>query len=224
MNVLTDYNSKFVTINDPIHIDNEDNYYCSLNYDNDLFNVKTNDVCYCFKNMEDINDKNYLSISLGKDYALFFQELYHFLVTLIYDKCDDWFEEPLTLSELENSFIFPLKSNIEKGTHDLKAFLDMNTFYVKDNLNNTLSISSFINQEILPTFHIKGITFNSKTFMLDVEVKNILVLTQEHKKNLENNEVDNENIENTENKEILEENTENKEDLEEYIIPYFRLR
>ena len=178
MNVLDldSYNTELITINDPIHIDNEDNYYCSLNYNNSVFNVKTNHVCYSFRSLDNIDNKNYILISLGKDYALFFQELYNILINLIFIKSESWFEETLSLSEIENSFIFPLKSNIEKGTYDIKSFLDMNTFFVKDNKNNTMSIESLLNREILPNFHIKGILFNSKTFTLDIEVKSVLLV------------------------------------------------
>jgi hypothetical protein len=211
------YNKELITINDPINIDNEDNYYCSLNYDNGLFNVKTNHSCYSYRPIDTIDNKNYLLISLGKDYALFFQELYNILLQLIFVKSEDWFEESLTLTEIENSFIFPLKSNIEKGTYDIKAYLDKNTFYIKDHLNNIVNIENLLDKEIIPNLYIKGVLFNSKTFMLDVEVKDIFIINtesiKENNKIEENNETCENVLEENENKDDLE---ENKEDLEKY--------
>lgn len=211
------YNKELITINDPINIDNEDNYYCSLNYDNGLFNVKTNHSCYSYRPIDTIDNKNYLLISLGKDYALFFQELYNILLQLIFVKSEDWFEESLTLTEIENSFIFPLKSNIEKGTYDIKAYLDKNTFYIKDHLNNIVNIENLLDKEIIPNLYIKGVLFNSKTFMLDVEVKDIFIINtesiKENNKIEENNETCENVLEENENKDDLE---KNKEDLENY--------
>lgn len=227
------YNKELITINDPINIDNEDNYYCSLNYDNGLFNVKTNHTCYSYRPIDTIDNKNYLLISLGKEYALFFQELYNILLQLIFVKTEDWFEETLSLTEIENSFIFPLKSNIEKGTYDIKAFLDKNTFYIKDHLNNIVNIENLSDKEIIPNLYIKGVLFNSKTFMLDVEVKDIFIINTEtikesnNQKIEENNETCENVLEENKNNEDLEENNDNDEledleenddDLEEYNI------
>jgi hypothetical protein len=72
----------------------------------------------------------------------------------------DWFEEPMTHHEFECSFINPLKSNIKQQCFDILCKVD-------DEKLGGLELEDI---EVFPTFHLKGIRFNTKHFMFDIEL------------------------------------------------------
>lgn len=185
-----------VIINDPINIDDNDNYFCSINYNDDEFNINDS-RCLLYNNIETIDKLTYLTLSLEKDFALFIQNLYTNLKTQLYENSVKWFEEPLTLNEIENNFIFPLKINIEKGTYELRTIVNMNNFFVKDNNNNEVNIEN-IKGYIIPNIQIKGISFNSKNFNLDVVLNNIIVQNNENISEIEEYDVKKDMINNDE--------------------------
>jgi len=167
-----------VIINDPINIDDDYNYFCSINYNEDEFNINDS-KCFLYNNIEKTDNLCYLTLSLEKDFALFIQNLYNILKKQLYENSVKWFEEPLTLEDIDNNFIFPLKTNIEKGTYELKTIVNMNNFYVKDKNDNEVNIEN-IKGYIIPNIQIKGVSFNSKNFNLDVVLNNIIVLNTEN--------------------------------------------
>jgi len=87
------------------------------------------------------------------------------VVLLVYVKSivqsAEWFEEPMTHHEFECSFINPLKSNIKQKCFDILCNAD----------DTKLNISEAVGDlEVFPTFHVKGIRFNTKHFMFDIEL------------------------------------------------------
>jgi hypothetical protein len=75
----------------------------------------------------------------------------------------DWFEEPMTHHEFECSFINPLKSNIKQQCFDIMCKID------EDQLKSG-PLNELEDLEVFPTFHVKGIRFNTKHFMFDIEL------------------------------------------------------
>ena len=120
MNVLEHYNSDKLKINDPLNID-DDTYFCKFNYNNMPFIIKTNKICYIKKR---IDNSKYINISLtSPDYLLWFEEFYKHCINYVHSKNAEWFEEPLTKTEIEFSFINPLKSNIKDSCFDIQCFV-----------------------------------------------------------------------------------------------------
>jgi hypothetical protein len=198
MNVLEHYNSEKLKINDPLNID-DDTYFCKFNYNNMPFIIKTNKICYVKKRHE---TSKFINISLtSPDYLLWMEDLYKHCIEYVYTKNAEWFEDPLTKTEIEFAFINPLKSNIKDSCFDVQCLIDDNRLHVIDSNDNVSSIDNIENSKIIPSLHIKGIKFNNKYFMFDIELTNLYVILDEKEiqKNVEN---DNTIPTNTENKVI----------------------
>jgi hypothetical protein len=177
MNVLDNYKEDLLNLGDPYEID-DDTYFCKFNYNNMPFMVKTNKICV-FKKIKK-NKDNYVNISItSKDYLVWFETFYTWCVQTFHERSEDWFEEPLTLSDVEFSFINPLKSNIKDNCFDIQCSTDENRLHIVDTEDNVNSLDSLKDCNIIPTFHIKGVKFNNKHFSLDIEVNNILVILED---------------------------------------------
>ena len=173
MNVLEHYNSDKLKINDPLNID-DDTYFCKFNYNNMPFIIKTNKICYIKKR---IDNSKYINISLtSPDYLLWFEEFYKHCINYVHSKNAEWFEEPLTKTEIEFSFINPLKSNIKDSCFDIQCLIDDNRLHVVDSNDNVTNIDIIENSKIIPSLHIKGIKFNNKHFMFDIELTNLYII------------------------------------------------
>jgi hypothetical protein len=177
MNVIDNYKEELLNLGDPIEID-DDTYFCKFNYNNMPFMIKTNKICV-FKKVKK-NKDNYVNISItSKDYLVWFESFYMWCVQTFHERSEDWFEEPLTLSDVEFSFINPLKSNIKDNCFDIQCSTDENRLHIVDTKDNVNSLDSLKDCNIIPTFHIKGVKFNNKHFSLDIEVNNILVILED---------------------------------------------
>jgi hypothetical protein len=234
MNILENYDIEKIKISEPYNID-DDNYFCKFSYNNMPFVIKTNKICY-LKPLQK-NSNNYVNISLtSPDYLLWFENFYKECIQLIFKKSDDWFEEKLSFSDIEFSFINPLKSNIKDACFDIQCITDENRLHIVDSNNNVLNLDNIIESKVIPTFHIKGVKFNSKHFLFEIELNNLYIILED---NLEESviEKEDEHITNNESKDetnpIIEPNVESTtivetntivnnikiDDLNEYNIP-----
>jgi len=194
MNILEHYNPDKLKINDPVNID-DDTYFCKFSYNNMPFIVKTNKICYIKKRS---NDSKFINVSLtSPDYLLWYENFYKFCIEYVFNKNDDWFEEKLTKSEIEFSFINPLKSNIKESCFDIQCLIDDNRLHVIDSNDNVTNIDSIENSKVIPSFHIKGIKFNNKYFMFDIELSNLYIILDEPSNNVVNTNAVNTNAVNT---------------------------
>ena len=176
MNILEHYNPDKLKINDPVNID-DDTYFCKFSYNNMPFIIKTNKICYIKKRL---NESKFINVSLtSPDYLLWYEEFYKFCIDYVFNKNDDWFEEKLTKSEIEFSFINPLKSNIKESCFDVQCLMDENRLHVVDSNDNVTNIDTIENSKVIPSFHIKGIKFNNKYFMFDIELCNLYIILDE---------------------------------------------
>ena len=172
MNVLDFYNSKHIQIGEPLELE-DNNYFCKISYNNAPFILKTNKVCY-YKNRK---SSNYIYISVtSKEYLEWFELFYHDSIEKFHAISKDWFEEEMTHSDIECSFINPLKTNIKDNCFDIMCSIDDNRMMVTDTNDNIHTFSELIENEVIPTFHIKGIKFNSKHFALEIELNHLYIL------------------------------------------------
>ena len=161
------------------------------------FVIKTNKICYLKPRQK--NSNNYINISLtSPDYLLWFENFYKQCIQLVYTKSDDWFEEKLSFSDIEFSFINPLKSNIKDACFDVQCITDENRLHIVDSNNNVLNLDNIIESKVIPTFHIKGVKFNSKHFLFEIELNNLYIILED---NLE------EPVNETKDEPIIETNT-----------------
>jgi hypothetical protein len=174
MNVLDHYNKNQLSISDPLTID-DDTYFCKFGYNNMPFVIKTSKICYV-KNAT----TKFINVSLtSKDYLVWFETFYKDCIQMFYEKSDDWFEDPIELNELEFSFINPLKSNIKDSCFDVQCIIDPNRLNINDSNENIRNLDNINESKVIPTFHIKGIKFNSKHFMFEIELVNLYVILDE---------------------------------------------
>ena len=178
MNILENYDVSKLKISEPYNID-DDNYFCKFSYNNMPFMIKTNKICY-LKTLQK-NSNNYINISLtSPDYLLWFENFYKECIHLLFNKSEDWFEEKLSLSDIEFSFINPLKSNIKESCFDVQCITDENRLHIVDSNNNVLNLDNINESKVIPTFHIKGVKFNSKHFLFEIELNNLYIILEDN--------------------------------------------
>ena len=186
MNILEHYNKESLKISEPYTIDN-DTYFCKFSYNNMPFIIKTNRVCYLKKRSK--NSNNYINISLtSQEYLIWFEQFYQECIQMFFEKSEEWFEDPLSLSDIEFSFINPLKSNIKDNCFDIQCITDDNRLHIIDSNENVRNLDDVSESKIIPTFHIKGVKFNNKHFILEIELNNLYIILDENVKTNEDNE------------------------------------
>jgi hypothetical protein len=228
MNILEHYNKESLKISEPYTIDN-DTYFCKFSYNNMPFIIKTNRVCYLKKRSK--NSNNYINISLtSQEYLIWFEQFYKDCIQMFFEKSDDWFEDPLSLSDIEFSFINPLKSNIKDNCFDIQCITDDNRLHIIDSNENVRNLDDVSESKIIPTFHIKGVKFNNKHFILEIELNNLYIILDENVKINEDNEKEVMNevvneVVNEVNNEVTNEkvnepqNLEENNDISEFNLP-----
>jgi len=175
MNVLDHYSKSLLALSDPLTLD-EDTYFCKFNYNKMPFIIKTSKICY----VKGCTNNKFINVSItSKDYLVWFETFYKDCIQMFYEKSADWFEDPLELDDLEFSFINPLKSNIRDNCFYVQCIIDANRLNVNDSNENMLSLDGITESKVVPTFHIKGIKFNSKHFVFEIELVNLYVILDE---------------------------------------------
>jgi len=177
MNVLEHYDEQVIGLSDP-EIQEKEQYYCHLNYNESPFIIQTNRICYSFKEM---TEKIHISL-VSQDYTIWMEKLYLKCIELIYENSPDWFEDELSHEDIESSFISPLKSNIKQGCYDIQCCIEKNNMIIVDKDGRITNKNNLKNYKIIPTIHVKGIRFNSKNFSLDLSLKSVIVLEEISKK------------------------------------------
>jgi hypothetical protein len=125
----------------------------------------------------------------------------------------DWFEDPLTITDIECCFINPLKSNIKNNCFDVLCSIDESRMIIVDSNDNIKNLEELEDSNIIPTFHIKGIKFNSKHFLFEIELNNLYIVSDSELNS-------GETLEKPEIKEVKEEVKEELRDNEEELNEY----
>jgi hypothetical protein len=162
MNVLDHYEVDHLTIGKAIEMD-DDHFFCKMEYDDEPFLIRTDCSCIYRKKADPSSSFVYVSLT-HKAYLEWFEEFYKGIISKFHRQSIDWFEEPMTHHEFECSFINPLKSNIKQQCFDILCKVDETKIMVDTPLHELEDI------EVFPTFHVKGIRFNTKHFMFDIEL------------------------------------------------------
>lgn len=178
MNILEHYDVNKLKLSDPYNID-DDTFFCKFSYNNMPFVIKTNKICYLKKRQQNTNNYIYISLT-SPDYLLWFETFYKDCINLFYKNSEAWFEEKLTYSDVEFSFINPLKSNIKESCFDIRCITDENRLHIIDSNENVRDLNNIDDTKVIPTFHIKGIKFNDKYFMFEIEVNNLYIILEEN--------------------------------------------
>jgi len=174
MNVLDHYGAEHLTIGKAVEME-DDHFFCKIEYNEEPFLIRTTHSCIYRKKADPLSSYVYVSLT-QKDYLEWFEEFYKGIISQFHIQSMDWFEEPMTHHEFECSFINPLKSNIKQKCFDIMCKMDSRLKVV----GTESSLDELGDIEVFPTFHVKGIRFNTKHFMFDIELVQVdLIPTQD---------------------------------------------
>ena len=105
---------------------------------------------------------------------------------LIFDKKDLWFQTEMDLDDIETMFISPTKSYKSGKLITIRTFIPSTKNIKKDYCliydENEINLeASAINEttKIIPLINIEGIRFSSKSFQLDINLRQVMVLSIE---------------------------------------------
>ena len=120
----------------------------------------------------------------------FFNQLYEYLLNLLYDKHDNWFEHKFEKQKFKSMFKDYLYPNIQENAVNIKCTVD-SELIKKITENNTY--------EIYPTFKLNSIIFNEIEFLIDLQLINATFLESEENNlsstNNEKNETNEDDVE-----------------------------
>ena len=123
--------------------EHEDQHFSKFTYAKQPFIVKPGIPCLYKPGHLYIPDASLLE---------WFDRFYQDSVRIFHEASKDWFEDPLTLQEVESSFLSPLKASIKDGFEVVCTVC-----------------TEGVERQVTPSFHIKGVQFNSKHFFLVIE-------------------------------------------------------
>ena len=119
--------------------------------------------------------------TIETEFLNWFEQLESATQSLLYEKADDWFEQKLELTDIENLFTTPVKLFKSGKYYLIRASLKDPIKIFKEN-DNILELTHFdITPEsnIISLLEIKGIKYTNKDFQFDIEIKQIMVVSSD---------------------------------------------
>jgi len=133
--------------------------------------------------------KAYIDLLFGffeNDLQTWFENLEIRCRELIFEKKDLWFQTEMTADDIENSFISPSKSYrsgkfVTVRTHlPMSRQLKHDSCMIYDESERQLDASIITaTTKFIPLIHVEGIRFSSKSFQVEINVRQIMVLSLE---------------------------------------------
>jgi len=115
-----------------------------------------------------------------------FETLVERVQSLIYEKRNLWFHNEMDLEDIEGAFTTPVRTYKSGKFYLIRANINANNFHVYDEDENPVNIESLndSNNKIIPLIEILGVKFTSRSFQLEISLKQIMVIQE---KNILNN-------------------------------------
>ena len=105
---------------------------------------------------------------------------------LIYDKGDDWFQEKLEKIDIENAFTSPIKIYRSGKNYLVRTNVKVNQTTNHANIKiyneeeDPLTIDDITSDKnIISVIEIQGIKFTSRSFQIEIEIKQVMLLDNE---------------------------------------------
>jgi len=193
---LMDLSFNALKINPPNAI-NENHYVFPISYNNEtpiLFSSKQSYILHIKEKICELHIKDRTDLT-------FFNDLYKYLLELLYQTHDEWFETSFERNKYVSMFKEYLYPNIQENAVNIKC-------NVNASILETLSDSSSA-VEVYPTFQLNSIVFDNLNFQIDLELRNIQIVPQIQKETMDKEESVEEPDEN-EKEEEEESTNENK--------------
>lgn len=161
----------------------QNNLYFSRIYHNDDPIIIQTSQCYSLAGIKKANNKYFCDLIYENHQKTsdFFENLETKIKNVLAENKDEWFEESLTLEDIDDAFASPI--------HFHKAGIKLKTILNKNNISGNYSLNCYdTNHNILenynlspgvlflPIIEILGIKFTDKTFQLEMKLLQILIL------------------------------------------------
>jgi hypothetical protein len=183
------FNFSELSLGNPTSISNGF-YYSPILHNGDLY-IQTSEVTSKSGFVKSGNKQHIdLIIHNGDECILeWFENLENRIKILIYQNRTEWFNETIELSDIENIFISPIRSQKSGRQFVLRSHVDsaktsvvnMNNFKIYDINQNEISIDDIqANTKSIALLKISGIKFSSRTFQVYIEIKQLMVTTGNH--------------------------------------------
>ena len=159
-------------------------YFCKLSYDDDELLIQTPKIS-TKSGILTTGKKIYTDLQLTKDHSefiLWLDNLERYLQNLIYKKKDIWFQNELSLDDIEYFFNKTYRSY--KNTNYLvrsfvkqsKNFKNIETFTIYNEKEDLLSINELTkDNKIISIIEIAGVKFTNTEFRVEINLKQVMV-------------------------------------------------
>lgn len=161
----------------------QNNLYFSRIYHNEDPIIIQTSQCYSLAGIKNANNKYFCDLIYENHQKTsdFFENLENKIKNVLAENKDEWFEETLTLEDIDDAFASPI--------HFHKAGIKLKTILNKNNISGNYSLNCYDTNHnllenynvspgvlFLPIIEILGIKFTDKTFQLEMKLLQILIL------------------------------------------------
>lgn len=163
-------------------------YFCKLLYQDNDFLLQT-PKCYTKNGIITTGKKIYSDLRFSEDNETFFNWLQHLekhLHKLLYEKKDVWFQNEMTLDDIEYLFSNSYRSYkngflIRTFLKQSRNFRNVDNFIVYDDNENKLGFDDVSKEDnVISILQITGIKFNDNDFKLEFSLKQMMVFKNAH--------------------------------------------
>ena len=203
-------------------------YFTKLNYSGEPVYIQS-PKCLTKQGIVVTEKKAYCDLMFSRDdeeILNWFEDLEKNLCSLIYDKRKSWFDNDLYLEDIENHFTSPTRGYKGGKFHLVRVNIIYNKriqetsvscYNKKGEQVNSDEIKE--NVKIIPLLEIQGIKFSSRSFQLEMVLKQVMIIEEENNFNnclihINSNTTDNDDKSNSED--YLVDNSSNK--ISHYLI------
>lgn len=101
---------------------------------------------------------------------------------LIYEKRNVWFHNEMDLEDIESAFVSPVRTYKSGKFYLIRANINANNFNVYDEDENPVNIELLndTSNKIIPLIEILGVKFTSRSFQLEISLKQIMVIQEKN--------------------------------------------
>ena len=133
--------------------------------------------------------KVYLDLMLTPDnqnILNWFENMIEKVQQLIYDKRNVWFHNEMDLEDIESAFISPVRPYKSGKFYLIRTNVNINNFNVYDEDENPVNLDLLddVNNKMIPLIEILGVKFTSRSFQLEISLKQSMIIQE---KNMLNN-------------------------------------
>ena len=186
--INSDFQYNNITIQEPKGVQGGLSYTTKIMFEKEPLFIQTK-KCVTKNGFVTTGKKTYIDLMFSRDdeYMLeWIENLEERLQDLIYENSSDWFENELSKSDIEDSFLPSLKPYKSGKYYLLRCFttyninnITSNNLKIYDEDNNDLSVEDIKeNSNIITILQVNDIKFTSKNFQIDFLVKQVMLINE----------------------------------------------